>query len=157
MCLGGFSGQIDSIKHKRWNALLLASILYWCGIYNTLVFYLFSGFLFLVIAQVSHIQPECIKGASNDFLVNQVTSTINYRTDHFFTRFLCFGLDIQIEHHLFPNIPHSTLRQIQPVVRDYCAQNGITYIERSDVFEMAKTYWWHLYEMSKENNNAKIE
>ena len=157
MCLGGFSGQIDSIKHKRWNALLLVSILYWCGIYNTLVFYLFSGFLFLVIAQVSHIQPECIKGASNDFLVNQVTSTINYRTDHFFTRFLCFGLDIQIEHHLFPNIPHSTLRKIQPVVRDYCAQNGITYIERSDVFEMAKSYWWHLYEMSKENNNAKIE
>jgi len=147
MCLGGFSGQIDSIKHKRWNVLLLLFILYRCGFYNTLVFYSLSGFLFLVIAQLSHIQPECVNNKSNDFLVNQVTSTINYRTDNIATRFLCFGLDIQIEHHLFPNIPHSTLRQIQPVVRDYCAQNGVTYIEMSDVFEMAKSYWWHLYKM----------
>jgi linoleoyl-CoA desaturase len=147
MCLGGFSGQIDSIKHKRWNVLLLLFILYRCGFYNTLVFYSLSGFLFLFIAQLSHIQPECVNNKSNDFLVNQVTSTINYRTDNIVTRFLCFGLDIQIEHHLFPNIPHSTLRQIQPVVRDYCTQNGVTYIERSDVFEMAKSYWWHLYKM----------
>jgi len=147
MCLGGFSGQIDSIKHKRWNVLLLLFILYRCGFYNTLVFYLLSGFLFLFIAQVSHIQPECVNNKSNDFLVNQVTSTINYRTDNIVTRFLCFGLDIQIEHHLFPNIPHSTLRQIQPVVRNYCAQKGVTYIERSDVFEMAKSYWRHLYKM----------
>jgi fatty acid desaturase len=131
---------------------LLLFILYRCGFYNTLVFYLLSGFLFLVIAQVSHIQPECVNNKSNDFLVNQVTSTINYRTDNIVTRFLCFGLDIQIEHHLFPNIPHSTLRQIQPIVRDYCAQNGVTYIERSDVFEMAKSYWWHLYKMGAKKN-----
>ncbi len=157
LCLGGFSGQIDSIKHKRWNILLFLFILYRCGFYNTLVFYSLSGFLFLSIAQFSHIQPECVKGehsrvkgATNDFLVNQVTSTINYRTDNIVTRLLCFGLDIQIEHHLFPNIPHSTLRQIQPVVRDYCAQNGVTYIERSDVFEMAKSYWRHLYKMGSE-------
>lgn len=148
MCLGGFSGQIDSIRHKRWNVLLFLFILYQCGFYNTLVFYLLTGFLFLFIAQLSHIQPECVNNKSNDFLVNQVTSTINYRTDNIVTRFLCFGLDIQIEHHLFPNIPHSTLRQIQPVVRDYCAQNGVIYIEMPDVFEMAKSYWWHLYEMS---------
>ena len=149
MCLGGFSGQIDSIKHKRWNVLLFLFILYRCGFYNTLVFYSLTGVLFLFIAQLSHIQPECVKGEhSNDFLINQVTSTINYRTDNIVTRFLCFGLDIQIEHHLFPNIPHSTLRQIQPVVRDYCTQNGVTYIELSDVFKMAKSYWWHLYEMS---------
>jgi linoleoyl-CoA desaturase len=152
MCLGGFSGQIDSIKHKRWNVLLLLFILYRCGFYNTLVFYSLTGFLFLFIAQLSHIQPECVNNKSNDFLVNQVTSTINYRTDNIVSRFLCFGLDIQIEHHLFPNIPHSTLRQIQLVVRDYCAQNGVTYIERSDVFEMAKSYWWHLYEMGAKKN-----
>jgi len=166
MCLGGFSGQIDSFKHKRWNALLLLFILYSCGFYNTVVYYSVSGFLFLVIAQLSHIQPECVKGehsrvkgehsrvkgASNDFFMNQVTSTINYRTDNIFTRFLCFGLDIQIEHHLFPNIPHSTLRQIQPVVRDYCAKNGVTYIEKSNVFEMAKSYWWHLYNMGAKKN-----
>ena len=148
-CLGGFSGQFDSIKHKRWNFLLFASILYWFGIYNTLVFYFLTGFLFLAIAQLSHIQPECVAGPSNDFLINQVTSSMNYKTENPIVRFLCFGLDIQIEHHLFPNIPHSTLRQVQHVVRDYCVKNGIQYIEKQDIFEMVKSYCLHLYEMGK--------
>ena len=161
LCLGGFSGQIDSIKHQRWNILLFFGILYWFGFYNTLVFYSLTGFLFLLIAQLSHIQPECVnkgehscvKGEhSNDFLVNQVTSTINYRTDNIVARYMCFGLDIQIEHHLFPNIPHSTLRQVQYVVRHYCLNNNVPYIERSDAIEMAKSYWWHLYKMGAKND-----
>ena len=149
MCIGGFSGQIDSIKHKRWNIMLFLYILYWVGVYNTLVFYSLTGFLFLTTAQLSHIQPECVISSSNDFLENQVTSTVNYRTDNIIARYMCFGLDIQIEHHLFPNIPHSTLRQIQHIVREYCAKNGVAYIERSNMMETAKSYWWHLYEMGK--------
>ena len=149
MCIGGFTGQIDSIKHKRWNIVLFLYILYWVGFYNTLVFYSLTGFLFLTTAQLSHIQPECVISSSNDFLENQVTSTVNYRTDNIIARYMCFGLDIQIEHHLFPNIPHSTLRQIQHIVREYCAQNGVAYIERSNMMESAKSYWWHLYEMGK--------
>lgn len=148
-CAGGLSGQIDSIKHKRWNIALFVLILYWFGVYNTLVFYSSTGFLFLSIAQLSHIQPECVKASSNDFLINQVTSSMNYKTENPIVRFICFGLDIQIEHHLFPNIPHSTLRKVQHVVRDYCVKNGISYIEKQDVIEMAKSYWRHLYEMGK--------
>ena len=154
MCVGGFSGQIDSVKHQRWNTALFLGILYWFGFYNTLVFYSLTGFLFLVTAQLSHIQPECVMNKSKDFLENQVTSTINYRTDNIVARCMCFGLDIQIEHHIFPNIPHSTLRQIQHVVRDYCEKNGVTYIERSGVLEMTKSYWWHLYQMSAKNRDV---
>ena len=157
MCLGGFSGQIDSIKHKRWNVLLFLLILYWFGFYNMLVFYALNGFLFLTIAQFSHIQPECVKSTSNDFFENQVTSTINYKTENIVARYMCFGLDIQIEHHLFPNIPHSTLRHIQPIVREYCIQNGVAYIEKTDVFEIAKSYLWHLYQMGINNNYVKNE
>ena len=152
MCLGGFSGQIYSITHKRWNILLFLCILYWFGLYNTFIFYSLTGFLFLTTAQLSHIQPECVIGESNDFLENQVTSTMNYRTDSIVARYLCFGLDIQIEHHLFPNIPHSTLRQVQHIVRKYCVENDIPYIEKSNVIEMVKTYWRHLYTMSAIKN-----
>lgn len=147
MCLGGLSGQIDSIKYERWNIFLFFYILYMFGIKNTAVFYFLTGFLFLVTAQLSHIQPECVRGENTDFLENQVASTINYKTDNIVARIMCFGLDIQIEHHLFPNIPHSTLRQIQHIVRDYCGRNRIPYREKANVIEMAKSYWWHLYEM----------
>jgi len=43
---------------------------------------------------------------------------------------LCGGLDLQIEHHLFPRLPPNRLRQIAPRVREICEQHGVTY--RSD-------------------------
>lgn len=149
-CVGGFTGFIDSVKHERWNFLLFLCILYRFGIYNTVVFYSLSGFLFLSIAQLSHIQPECVEQNSQcDFLINQVSHTMNYKTDNPFIRFISFGLDIQIEHHLFPNIPHSTLRQVQHIVRDYCIKHNVKYIEKQDIYEMAKSYWQHLRIMGK--------
>jgi linoleoyl-CoA desaturase len=147
--LGGFSGQIDSVKHKRWNFALFLIILYWFGMTNTFIFYGLTGFMFLSIAQLSHIQPECTFGQSKDFLQNQVSNTINYKTENPAIRLMCFGLDIQIEHHLFPNIPHSTLRQVQHIVREYCAKNGIAYIEKQDIFVMIASYFRHLCEMGK--------
>lgn len=79
------------------------------------------------IAQLSHIQHECIQintENKNDLLYNQVSSSMNYRTDDFITRFLAMTL-VQIEHHLFPSIPTSSLRQIQHIVRTYCDKNDI--------------------------------
>ena len=37
------------------------------------------------------------------------------------------GLNYQIEHHLFPSMPRANLRRAQPIVRQFCAENGISY------------------------------
>jgi len=149
--LGGFSkGPLSSIENKRWNILLFFIILYNFGYIHTTIMYGLTGLLFLSIAQASHIQHECIQintENKNDFLYNQVSSSMNYRTDDFITRFLCFGLDIQIEHHLFPNIPHSSLRQIQHVVRGYCNKNDIPYIEKPSIFSSIYSYICYLFNM----------
>ena len=149
--LGGFSkGPMSSITNKRWNILLFFIILYNFGYIHTSIMYGLTGLLFLSIAQLSHIQHECIQintENKNDFLYNQVSSSMNYRTDDFITRFICFGLDIQIEHHLFPNIPHSSLRQIQHVVHGYCEKNDIPYIEKPSVFSTIYSYICYLFNM----------
>lgn len=148
---GGFSkGPLNSIINKRWNIILFFVIIYNLGYINTIIMYGLTGLLFLSIAQLSHIQHECIQintENKNDFLYNQVSSSMNYRTDDPITRFICFGLDIQIEHHLFPNIPHSSLRKIQHIVRDYCNKNDIPYIEKSSVFTTIYSYICYLYKM----------
>ena len=41
--------------------------------------------------------------------------------------FLCGGLDLQIEHHLFPRVPPNRLREIAPRVRAICEQHGVRY------------------------------
>jgi fatty acid desaturase len=40
---------------------------------------------------------------------------------------LCGGLDLQIEHHLFPTLPPQRLRQIAPEVRAICEKHGVPY------------------------------
>ncbi|MFD9560922.1 fatty acid desaturase family protein [Streptomyces sp. NPDC059994] len=41
------------------------------------------------------------------------------------------GLNYQIEHHLFPNVPRPHLRLVQPLVRAHCRAVGIPYAETS--------------------------
>jgi len=149
--LGGFAkGPIRSIQGRKWNAVLFLLILFRFGLLHTFYLYGSTGMIFLSIAQLSHIQYECIqinKDLKNDFLYNQVTSSMNYETENLFIRFITFGLDIQIEHHLFPNIPHSSLRQIKPIVRSYCEKNNIPYIEKPSIFPVLYSYAQYLYYM----------
>jgi fatty acid desaturase len=39
------------------------------------------------------------------------------------------GLNYQIEHHLFPNMPRPNLKRVQPIVRAYCARHEVSYAE----------------------------
>ncbi len=39
------------------------------------------------------------------------------------------GLNYQVEHHLFPSMPRPSLRRAQPLVRAFCAERGIRYVE----------------------------
>jgi fatty acid desaturase len=39
------------------------------------------------------------------------------------------GLNRQIEHHLFPSMPRPSLRAAAPMVRQYCAEVGVPYVE----------------------------
>eukprot|EP00931_Biecheleriopsis_adriatica_P103077 TRINITY_DN77963_c0_g1_i1.p1 TRINITY_DN77963_c0_g1~~TRINITY_DN77963_c0_g1_i1.p1 ORF type:complete len:688 (+),score=126.10 TRINITY_DN77963_c0_g1_i1:23-2065(+) len=42
--------------------------------------------------------------------------------------FLTGGLNLQIEHHLFPCMAHNLYPQVQTIVKDECKKRGITYI-----------------------------
>ena len=44
---------------------------------------------------------------------------------------LCGGLDLQIEHHMFPTLPPHRLRAIAPEVRALCAKHGVPYRKES--------------------------
>lgn len=65
-----------------------------------------------------------------DFLRRQVLMSRNV-TGGWFVHFLLGGLDLQIEHHLFPSMPRSNLRRLRPLVRQICADNKISYTESS--------------------------
>ncbi len=145
-----FASKKNYISLIYSNKLFLLFVSYYIGVFKLLLFYGSFCLNASIITQLSHIQHECIQintDNKNDFLYNQVSSSMNYRTNCFITRFNSWGLDIQIEHHLFPNIPHSSLRQIQHIVRGYCEKNDIPYIEKPSIFPTIYSYISYLYKM----------
>jgi fatty acid desaturase len=74
--------------------------------------------------------PTLTEADQLDFVRRQVLTSRNV-TGSRPVDFVLGGLNYQIEHHLFPNMPRPNLRHAQPLVRAFCAQHGLPYIEAS--------------------------
>jgi fatty acid desaturase len=65
-----------------------------------------------------------------DFVRRQVLTSRNVAGSRL-VDFLLGGLNYQIEHHLFPNMPRPNLRRAQPLIRAFCQQHDLPYTEAS--------------------------
>jgi fatty acid desaturase len=63
-----------------------------------------------------------------DFLRRQVLTARNVRGG-WLVDFALGGLNYQIEHHLFPNMPRPNLRRARPLIRAFCQQREVAYCE----------------------------
>ncbi|NJP32223.1 acyl-CoA desaturase [Micromonospora sp. HSS6-12] len=82
-----------------------------------------------------------------DFLRKQVLTSRNVRGGRVVDVALG-GLNYQIEHHLFPNMPRGNLRRARPIVRAYCAERGVPYAEVGLV-ESYRQALAHLHEVGR--------
>ncbi|GAB3695395.1 acyl-CoA desaturase [Nocardiopsis oceani] len=89
---------------------------------------LFGVYLGCIFAPNHKGMPTLKKGEKLDFLRKQVLTSRNVRGGAF-TDLALGGLNYQIEHHLFPSMPSPHLAKAQPIVRDYCAEIGVSYHE----------------------------
>jgi fatty acid desaturase len=74
--------------------------------------------------------PTLTEADQLDFLRRQVLTSRNVRGSRV-VDFLLGGLNYQIEHHLFPNMPRPNLRHAQPLVKAFCRQHELPYAEAS--------------------------
>ena len=72
--------------------------------------------------------PLLTRGEESDYLRRQVLTSRNIRGG-VVTDYVLGGLNYQIEHHLFPGMPRPSLRRAQPIVRDFCREIGVSYLE----------------------------
>lgn len=113
---GWFLKALDS-----WPMALTAFVVHHAviGVYNGLVF------------APNHTGMQYVDDASRQgFLQEQVMTARNVRGG-FAVDFLFGGLNYQIEHHLFPNMPRNQLKRGQPLVRAFCQRESIPYYQTS--------------------------
>ena len=136
-------------RHAAWKKALRKYIPYY--LYNFVLFPLLAGPFFFkvllgnVLAEVmrdiysactifcGHVghdvksYPEGTRAhGRGQWYAMQIASTNNYEVSRPVS-VLCGGLDRQIEHHLFPQLPPQRLREIAPEVRAICARYGLDY------------------------------
>ena len=80
-----------------------------------------------------------------DYLRRQVITARNVKGGPFVDRFLG-GLNYQIEHHLFPSMPRPSLKRAQPLVRAFCAERGVPYVE-SNLVQSYRQALSHLHDI----------
>ena len=90
--------------------------------------------------------PVLAPDAEIGFMRQQIITSRNVKA-HPVTDFIYGGLNCQIEHHLFPNMPRNNLRKAQAIVKEFCKKHGISYHETS-VLGSQKEIIGHLHRMS---------
>jgi RNA polymerase-interacting CarD/CdnL/TRCF family regulator len=111
-------------------ALWLVLPMAWFGFLPVLLVYAglwaTSGFLLALVFAPAHIGLPLGETDSRAGWQQQIDHTRNFRLPRWISWFFV-GLDFQIEHHLFPRIPHQNLACASRIVEPWCARVGVLY------------------------------
>lgn len=111
---------------------------------NRLVAEILTNIHTFMIIVPNHFDDSTITPATHfknkeEFYLNQITYSFNYKTGGFLNDYLHGYLNYQIEHHLFPHLPASQYVKIQPHVKALCQKHGVEYKQESIFKRIAKT------------------
>lgn len=93
------------------------------------------GMILSLVFQLAHVvdgvsMPSLNEGTltiDDQWAAHQIRTTADFAVHNPLLRWYAGGLNLQVEHHLFPGISHVRYRHIQPVVAQTCAEFGIPY------------------------------
>jgi len=77
--------------------------------------------------------------SQGEYYLRQIMGSVNYNTGSDLIDFSHGFLNYQIEHHLFPNMPHSFYQKMQPIVKDICKKHNLEYRQESVFKRIAMT------------------
>lgn len=93
------------------------------GVYSA-IWGLVGVFLALVFAP-AHMGLPIVTEQNHDW-IHQLETTRNLQLPRVVS-FFFIGLDYQVEHHLFPKIPHANLPRAAQITADWCKRHGVIY------------------------------
>ncbi|MGH9109442.1 MAG: fatty acid desaturase family protein [Acidimicrobiales bacterium] len=114
------------------NAALYLTLVFWvlsplkAMVFITVHQCLFGFYLGSTFAPNHKGMPVLARDADVSFLERQTVTARNVLGGRCIT-WLYGGLNYQIEHHLFPNMPRGNLVRAQVIVEAFCAEHGLTY------------------------------
>jgi linoleoyl-CoA desaturase len=89
--------------------------------------------------------------------VHQIESTVDFCPRNPVLTWVLGGLNYQIEHHLFPRLPHTLYPQIAAIVRARAEGHGVRYTCQPSLWRALCSHASHVREMGRRGEPAEIE
>jgi linoleoyl-CoA desaturase len=128
--------------------LLVLDITWWQFIIGFVTMHILMGLVLGLVFQLAHVVEGTDFPVVNDdgnieeaWAVHQMRTTANFGRKDFLTSFLCGGLNMQVEHHLFPKICHVHYPVISDIVKKTADEFGVPYLENKTFFTAMRSHY----------------
>jgi len=81
--------------------------------------------------------------------VHEVETTVDFCPRNPVLSWVVGGLNYQIEHHLFPRVPHTHYAHIAKIVQRNAEQHGVRYVTQRSLRAALRSHFRHLRTMGR--------
>ncbi|MGB0525825.1 MAG: fatty acid desaturase family protein, partial [Flammeovirgaceae bacterium] len=148
--------------------LIVLDITWWQFIIGFVTMHMFFGLTLGLVFQLAHVvegpefpEPNEAGNIEEVWAIHQMRTTANFAMNSWLANFICGGLNMQIEHHLFPLVCHTHYRQISKIVKATAHEFGVPYHENKTFLGATMSHIRMLKKFGREalveNQNKKLE
>jgi linoleoyl-CoA desaturase len=137
---------------------------WWAVLLAYLGFTMVTSIVMAVTFQLAHCveeagfaSPEELSAEKRNWAVHEVETTVDFCERNRFLTWVLGGLNFQIEHHLFPTVPHTHYPAIARIVRRNCLKHGIRYNAHPSLRRALRSHYLHLRNMGRMGVPPHIE
>ncbi len=137
--------------------LVFLPIAWWQFLIGFVVMNIAGGLVLGLVFQLAHVvegtdfpEPNNENEIEEVWAIHQMQTTANFARKSWLACFLCGGLNMQVEHHLFPNICHVHYPAISEIVKDTAEEFGVPYIEHPTFSQAVVSHYRMLKKLGKE-------
>jgi linoleoyl-CoA desaturase len=160
--VGIFAGKAFFVT---W-AIVIPMLVYpWWGVLAAYVgFAMITSLIMATTFQLAHCVEEASFASADEmraerriWAVHEVETTVDFCPRNPVLTWMLGGLNFQIEHHLFPKVPHTHYPKIAEIVRRNCVKHNVRYSSHSSLGRALRSHFLHLRTMGRLGLPPEIE
>jgi linoleoyl-CoA desaturase len=109
------------------------------------------------VEEANFAAPEEMAAGAHVWAVHEVETTVDFCPRNRVLTWMLGGLNYQIEHHLFPRLPHTLYPAIAPIVERNCLRYGVRYTVQPSLRLALRSHFRHLRELGRAGLRAELE
>lgn len=157
-----YMSRNDLIKHLLGRVLTAASLWTWpwfvFPVWQALIWCFVPMFVhslcFMASTQLNHLTPVNAFSSDSNYYKHQVVTSHSFGPESKLLFFFTGGLNLQIEHHLFPTVNHCHLPALHYIIKTACANHNVPYHRSEGFNEAIGKYVDHLRFMARDRKSV---